>query len=255
MKPKGVKPTIQVGDIFPTTKGGECLVIKYEGKTKITVIFKENMNYEIITSSKTLRAGHILNPYFARYFEFGYLGVGEYKMCDNKKSTPSYTAWKFLLLRLFSEDRLSSNPTYRGCSICKEWANFQIFSEWFYSHSSYGLGYEIDKDLLVQGNKHYSPETCVMIPQEINKALKTVQVNTVVAGVRKRTNTKGYQVRVTENGKRRHVGEFYTVEEASTIYVQAKERYIKNKALEWANRIEWKAFKALMEWEVYPDKN
>lgn len=158
------------------------------------------------------------------------------------------------MMRLFCEKRLLVNPTYRDCTVCKTWLNFQVFSDWFYSHNSYGLGYELDKDLLVSGNRHYSPETCLMIPQEINKALKTVQVNTVVAGVRKRTNTKGYQVRVTENGRRRHVGEFYTVEEASAAYVEAKERYIKNLALSWANRIEWRAFKALMEWKVYPDQ-
>ena len=251
---KVVPTDVKVGDVMRTTKGGDCLVIKIEGKGRITVVFKENINHEILTNYRTLKAGHILNPYFATYFGVGYLGVGKYRMCKNRQPTPSYSAWRFLMMRLFCEKRLLLNPTYRVCTICKTWLNFQVFSEWFYSHKSYGMGYELDKDLLVQGNKHYSPETCLMIPQEINKALKTVQVNSVVAGVRKRTNTKGYQVRVTEHGKRRHVGEFYTVEEASAAYVEAKERYIKNLALSWANRIEWKAFKALMEWKVYPDQ-
>lgn len=254
MASKVVPTDVKVGDTFPTTKGGDCLVIKVKSKGNITVVFKENINHEIVTDYRTLKVGHILNPYFATYFGQGYLGVGKYRMCKNKRPTTSYSAWRFLMIRLFCEKRLLINPTYRECTICKEWLNFQVFSEWFYSCESYGKGYEIDKDLLVQGNKHYSPETCVMLPQEINKALKTVQINSVVAGVRKRKNTKGYQVRVTEFGKRRHVGEFYTVEEASAAYVEAKERYIKNLALAWANRIEWKAFVALMNWRVYPEE-
>lgn len=248
-----VTPTdVKVGDVMPTTKSGDCLVIKIEGKGRITVVFKENINHDIITDYRTLKAGNILNPYFARYYGIGYLGVGKHRMSKNKQPTPSYSAWRFLMMRLFCEKRLLINPTYRGCTICKSWCNFQVFSDWFYSHESYGLGYELDKDLLVSGNRHYSPETCVMIPQEINKALKTVQVNSVVAGVRKRKNTKGYQVRVTEHGKRRHVGEFYTEEEASAAYVKAKEDYIHSLAEKWHGKIEERAYQALMNWTVYP---
>ena len=248
---KVIPTDVKVGDVMPTTKSGDCLVIKIEGKGRITVVFKENINHDIITDYRTLKAGNILNPYFARYYGIGYLGVGKYRMSKNKQPTPSYSAWRFLMMRLFCEKRLLINPTYRGCTICKSWCNFQVFSDWFYSHESYGLGYELDKDLLISGNRHYSPETCVMIPQEINKALKTAQVNSVVAGVRKRKNTKGYQVRVTEHGKRRHVGEFYTEEEASAAYVKAKEEYIHSLAENWKGKIEERAYQALKSWTVY----
>ena len=251
MSCKVIPTDVKVGDVMPTTKSGDCLVIKIEGKGRITVVFKENINHDIITDYRTLKAGNILNPYFARYYGIGYLGVGKYRMSKNKQPTPSYSAWRFLMMRLFCEKRLLINPTYRGCTICKSWCNFQVFSDWFYSHESYGLGYELDKDLLISGNRHYSPETCVMIPQEINKALKTAQVNSVVAGVRKRKNTKGYQVRVTEHGKRRHVGEFYTEEEASAAYVKAKEEYIHSLAENWKGKIEERAYQALKSWTVY----
>ena len=253
MSNKGAKPTIKVGDIFPTTKSGDCLVIKYEGKSKIIVVFKENINHEIVTTSKTLRAGNILNPYFARYYGVGYLGVGKHRVIKDKRPTPSYSAWTFLMMRLFCEKRLLVNPTYRGCTICKSWCNFQVFSDWFYSHESYGLGYELDKDLLISGNRHYSPETCVMMPQEINKALKTVQVNSVVAGVRKRKSSKGYQSRCTvANGERKYLGSFLTPEEAFAAYVKAKEEYIHSLAEKWHCKIEERAYQALMNWTVYP---
>jgi hypothetical protein len=247
------KEEVKVGDIFKTTKSGDCLVVKYTNRSNITVIFKDNINHEIITNARDLTRGNILNPYFVRYYGFGYLGYGEYKTIKDKKSTPAYTAWKFLLKRNFNEVDLATAPTYMDCTICKTWANFQVFSEWFYSHESYGLGYELDKDLLVSGNRHYSPETCTMLPQSVNKALKTTQVNSGVAGVRKRKNTKGYQVRVTENGKRNHVGEFNCIEEASAAYVKAKEAYIKTLAEKWKGKIEDKAYQALLNWKVYPD--
>lgn len=73
-----VMPTdVKVGDVMTTTKSGNCLVIKIEGKGKITVVFKENINHEIITDYRTLKAGHILNPYFSRYYGVGYLGGWE----------------------------------------------------------------------------------------------------------------------------------------------------------------------------------
>ena len=36
-----------------------------------------------------------------------------------------------------------------------------------------GRLYHLDKDILVKGNKVYSPETCCFVPQEINSLLVT----------------------------------------------------------------------------------
>lgn len=76
---------------------------------------------------------------------------------------------------------------------------------------------------------------------------------TLTLGVNKIDN--GYVARLNKGKEgREYLGYYKTPEEAHKVYIEAKERYVKNKGLEWANRIEWKAFKALMEWKVYPDQ-
>ena len=44
---------------------------------------------------------------------------------------------------------------------------------------------------------------------------------------------------------------YTTPEEASAAYVEAKEAYVKELALEWKDKIEPRAFEALMNWTVY----
>ena len=160
-----------------------------------------------------------------------------------------------MLARNYDPYTQSKQPAYIGCSVCEEWLCFQNFAEFYINHPSYGLGYNLDKDLLVKGNKVYSPETCTMLPPDLNVVISgnTPSKNGMPLGVNKIDN--GYVARLSK-GKdgREYLGYYKTAEEAHEVYVEAKERYVKNLALEWANRIEWKAFKALMEWKVYPDQ-
>lgn len=43
---------------------------------------------------------------------------------------------------------------------------FSNFLKWF--NGNYIKGYALDKDILIKGNKVYSPETCCFVPYEIN---------------------------------------------------------------------------------------
>ena len=58
-------------------------------------------------------------------------------------------------------------PSYIGCYVCPEWLCFSNFKKWYDEH--YKHGYQLDKDLIVVNNKEYSPATCIMIPQWLNK--------------------------------------------------------------------------------------
>ena len=60
-------------------------------------------------------------------------------------------------------------PTYAGARVCEEWHTYQVFAEWYYSQPGYSLGYEVDKDILVPGNKEYSPKACGLVPKWLNK--------------------------------------------------------------------------------------
>jgi len=62
-------------------------------------------------------------------------------------------------------------PTYRGSE--NKFQGYQEFVEWNRSQKGYALGYQLDADILLSGNKIYSPETCILIPAPLNKFLQS----------------------------------------------------------------------------------
>ncbi len=82
---------------------------------------------------------------------------------------PYYTKWMSMLKRCYSENSLTTNPTYKGCSVCDEWLTFSNFKSWMETQDWEGKA--LDKDLLVYQNKVYSPETCCFISSKLNTFL------------------------------------------------------------------------------------
>ena len=82
-------------------------------------------------------------------------------LCD-----PSYYAWAGMLKRAYSEQYREKNPTYSDVTVCKEWHSFRAFREWWLNN--HREGYELDKDLLMPGNREYGPDACVYVPQWLN---------------------------------------------------------------------------------------
>ena len=247
---------MKVGEVFETYRGGFCTIIKYENCAKVTVKFNDHFGHIAKCTVNCLRRGNVKNPYYPIISGVGYIGVGKYLTNQFGKSTKPYEVWSGMMDRCYGLDRKKRNVSYVGCEVDSQWHNFQVFAEWYCNHESYGLGYHLDKDLMVTGNKLYSADNCCMIPKEINSAisLKPNKNSLLPLAVHDYKGKFRSKIGAGFAGKSIHLGTFDTPEEASAAYVQAKERYIKNLALDWANRIEWKAFKALMEWKVYPDQ-
>jgi len=82
---------------------------------------------------------------------------------------PFYSKWENMLQRCYSEKFHNRIPTYRGCSVCKEWLLFSNFKAWMEQQD--WKGKQLDKDLLVYQNKIYSPETCCFVSSEVNTFL------------------------------------------------------------------------------------
>ena len=112
-------------------------------------------------------------------------------------------------------------------------------------------GWCLDKDILVKGNKVYSPETCCFVPNEINILFTKGNScrGALPIGVRKRKNGK-YLTQITKNSKNIHIGIFNTPEEAFQAYKVAKEDYIKKMADKWRDKISNRAYQALYNYQV-----
>ena len=79
---------------------------------------------------------------------------------------PYYRAWKSMLQRCYSSKYQDGSPTYIGCSVSEEWLRFSNFKRWMEKQEWDGK--QLDKDLLFEGNKVYSAETCVFVTKAVN---------------------------------------------------------------------------------------
>lgn len=145
---------------------------------------------------------------------------------------------------------------YVECFACDEWLDFQKFAEWFESVQFYKRGWQLDKDLLVKNNKMYSPETCVFLPEEINKALNTKsrERGELPLGLswltpeKQRINLQ-YDCKNSEFSLRRTMAKDQ-IEEAFTLYKQHREGYIKFLAGKYKDELDPRAYDALMSYEI-----
>lgn len=80
---------------------------------------------------------------------------------------PFYRVWANMLKRCYSANYQKNSKTYQGCTVVPEWHVFSSFRAWMYGQDWIGL--ELDKDILLPGNKVYGPDTCVFISGRLNK--------------------------------------------------------------------------------------
>lgn len=77
-----------------------------------------------------------------------------------------YQTWKDMIQRCYSAKRQERYPAYIGCTVSEEWLTFSNFKAWMEKQDWEGK--QIDKDLLFEGNKVYSSETCVFVTGLVN---------------------------------------------------------------------------------------
>ena len=157
-----------VGAKFPTNSCGYLIITHYENNEKVHVKFVDT-GTERTASTCHIREGKVNDPYKPSAFGVGYIGVGKYQGSYKKQETPAYRAWYAMLARCYCTVFQNKNPSYKGCSVAPIWHNFQNFAEWY--EKNYPTGntrYQLDKDILVKGNKVYSPDTCKFATNQEN---------------------------------------------------------------------------------------
>lgn len=168
---------------------------------------------------------------------------------DGKRNL-AYKTWTSMIRRCYSEKYHKAKPTYRGCEVCEEWKYFSNFEKWFEQY--YREGCALDKDIIVQGNKIYSPETCCFVPPYINGLLatNTKQRGNYKLGVHFKDNRFIVQCGVNKNPL--HIGCFTNEDEAHEAYKKIKYAEIKRVASDALAKgdIDKRVYNALLNYKI-----
>lgn len=193
----------------------------------------------ILIHEKQKGAGNI-NARRIRY------GVGIIDTPYNVTPLKSFYIWNNMLQRCYSEKQRERYPSYKDCSVCKEWFLFSNFKKWF--DENYVEGFHLDKDLFSKNNKEYSPETCCFIPPEINRALAfhRNKNNGMPLGVCFLKESNVY----LGVGANKRLKRFKTKEEAHRHYVEYKTKRIKELAEKYKDVITERVYNALLNYEL-----
>lgn len=154
-----------------------------------------------------------------------------YPYIDGKKIyCKFYIKWVGMLSRCYSSKTHEKQPTYIDCTVCDEWHSFMAFRSWMIKQAWEGKC--LDKDIIIPGNKIYSPETCCFVSNEVNAILQTnmSKRGDYPQGVYRHNQQKKYQAQINRYRKKRSLGLFDTVDEASEAYCTAKAKYIREVA-------------------------
>ena len=175
----------------------------------------------------------------------------------NGRQIWQYKLWHDMLVRCFCEKFKSRCPTYKDVLLCEEWLSFANFLEWCNKEVGYKGkqgGCQLDKDILVRGNKTYSPETCCFVPRAVNGLLNSNgnSRGKYPQGVNFHKKTGKFVVQLSVDGKQKHLGLFNTLEDAFAAYKIAKEAQIKIVATQYKDVLSPAVFESLMSWEVTP---
>lgn len=247
-----------IGDIYPTNCGVDVQILEVMGLGKQNALIKwlDSVGYEQVVSTTNLNNGKLYNPYKPSVYGIGYVGIGKHVPLSSGVHTLEYSTWKGLYNRAYSEKFLIKKPTYRGCSVDSQWECFQDFGDW--AGSAVGWGntmWNIDKDLLFKGNKVYGPDTCVMLPHDLNMLIVSRiggrgEYPIGVYWDKERSRYKGQYREFNGTGKSQR---FDDVEEAFIYYKTNKERVIKEAAEIYKDKIDTRAYQALLSWEISID--
>lgn len=248
----------RIGEINKNSYGSVMTIIEYKNNKEIIVEFDNGFIKKC--GYRVFKEGKLISPYCKTICSIGYIGEGKYPQSNKKGKTPQYHHWFAMIQRCYNNKRLEKFPSYKGCSVCEEWHNFQNFAKWF-DENYYEINGEqmaLDKDILYKGNKIYSPQTCIFVPQRINNLFT------------KNNNKRGdYPIGVSwDKSKNKFIslchiynssthksttvtiGRYDTSKEAFYAYKEFKENYIKQVADEYKPYIPQKLYNAMYRYEV-----
>ena len=193
-------------------------------------------------------------------------GIGikgtKYGSREDGKPSRVYTLW-LNMLRRCTKKYWDKYPTYTGTTCSENFKSFTFFYEWCQTQIGFmntdGTGsrsiYQLDKDLLGNGSKVYSEDTCCFVPPQVNSLLLVKKTGSAKypRGISKakRVKTVSFEVVCGDGlGSYTKTGCFRTLDKALEAYKLMKESVIKEVANEYKEQLDSRVYEALMNYEV-----
>lgn len=245
-----MKGTEYVGKVFKSNKCGDVVVLEYENCDNVTVKFLDT-GVVMKTQSHHLKDGAIKDRMSPSVHGVGVLG--DQPSTINGVKTKEYHLWRGMITRCYSPKTYIRYPTYTHCEVSEYFKNYSNFKVWCGTQIGFGKeGWELDKDILLKGNKVYSEDTCCFVPKAINLLLcKSDSIRgKYPLGVKYCQRSKGFIATVTKENVTHTIGKYNTSTEAFNAYKVAKEAHIKLVISKWKDELDPRVYDALYNWEV-----
>lgn len=251
----------RLGEIKLNKEGCLMKIIEYNNVHDIIVEFQDDYRYTVHTNYNAFLKGNVKNYYFNSIYGIGRIG-SKYKISSNRIYTKEYVTWNNMLRRCYDEEYKDKHETYKSVICCAEWLLYENFYEWLHSQENFDKwlneeGWALDKDILVKGNKIYSPETCYLIPNYINKLFTKSdrKRGDLPIGVSRKNNKFQSSCLNPFTKKQEYLGIYNTSEEAFYVYKKYKEEIIKQLAhFEYSkNNINSACYEAMINYIVEID--
>lgn len=237
-----------------------CLmrIVEDNGSSDVVVEFQDEYKYRKHTQYCNFKSGSVKNPYCPSVFGAGIIG-NKYLVWENGKPTKEYSVWATMLKRCFYESLKDKQPTYKDVTCCDEWLLYDNFYEWLHKQENFeqwknNKRYALDKDIIAKNNKIYSPDTCCLVPQNVNCLFlkREAERGDLPIGVRRNGNLFSACCHNPFTNKAEKLGTYHTINDAFMAYKRYKEYLIKKVAeIEYSNcNITRQCYIAMMNYEV-----
>ena len=251
----------RIGMTKQNKQGHTMKVIDYIDSNNVIVEFQDAYKEIVRCNWNSFVSGSIKNHYAPFVCGVGMSG-SKYPTVVNGKRTKEYLAWNSMLTRCYTKTIVNNEnyySRYEKVEVCDDWLLFEKFYEWIHEQENFskwlsGDKWEIDKDILFKGNKIYSPDTCVLVPHNINSLfIKSNKARgKYPIGVTYKTRDGVFEAQCNVNGKETYIGRFHDEYSAFLAYKKYKESLIKQIAQEEFDKcnITKECYEAMMRYEV-----
>lgn len=242
------KTTDYYGRIFLSNSCGFYQITIANDLNNMEAVFLQT-NTVTRVSYRQVDQGAVVDNFYPTVLNVGYIGELGTTVTNDGVRTTEYNVWKCMLGRVYGGLGLEA---YKFCIVSDEFLNYSYFHKWYNLQVGCHQGFQLDKDILCEKEKVYAPDTCVLVPSEINMFFAKTggKRGEYPIGVIWDKGMRKFKSSYN-NGKGGKVVTYHNNEwEAFLSYKRAKESRGKALAEKWRGKIDNRVYEKLINYKV-----